>query len=376
MSSSKPIMKNSMLSAPILNVALKSLTANYQTLKKISNAEVAGVVKANAYGLGFATIAETLRKSGCRTFFVATALEGVALRLVQPEIEIYVLSPCLVRDIELLINSDLKPCLYDIEGILVYNQYTKAAGKQPGAALHVETGINRLGLGCVQLLSFCGNRNNFDIKIDLVMGHLACADDPNSEINKLQLSRFQEALKMFPGVRASLANSAGIFLGAEYHFDLVRPGISLYGHDPHYKFVTPRVEPVVAFSAPLGQIKNLAKGEYVGYGMTEQCKRSTRLGVVLVGYADGISRCVLGSAKGNVSSFYLAGCRAPIIGRVSMDLTTVDLTDIPENELGKHDRLEIFGNVISLAEYVESTGVTPYEVLTRIGSRVKRGYVR
>ena len=368
-------MEDNSFSAANLIVDLRTLAANYDVLRKTSNAEVAAVVKADAYGLGLGAIAETLSASGCKTFFVALTAEGVSLRSLLPNAEIYVLTPCIERDTNWMIENQLKPCLYDIDDIHNYIHRSQPTGLQPRAALHVDTGINRLGLDHLQIKAFCDSDERGKIDVDLLMSHLACADEPDSEMNKVQLSRFRENVQRFPGVRASLANSAGIFLGPEYHFDLVRPGISLYGHDPHHKTVPSRVRPVVTFEARLGQVKNLSEGEYVGYGATVRCNQPTRIGVVLAGYADGIPRYLSDTFDGEMHSVFIAGHRAPLFGCISMDLTTIDLSGIPKNDIGIGSTVEIFGRNISIEEVAEYVGTIPYEILTQIGARVPRNYV-
>ena len=370
---SLPVLESVDASARLI-IDLKALAANYGTLSKATNAGVAGVVKANAYGLGLRVVAKVLDELGCKTFFTAFAGEGAALRSMLPAAEIYVLSPLIEHDINLLMEHNLKPCLFDIDEIRQFIGQTEAQGKSPRAALHVDTGINRLGLDHNGLSTFYDSDEMARLEVDLLMSHLACADDPDAEMNRLQLARFQAIRLKFPNTRASLANSAGIFLGKNYHFDLVRPGIALFGHDPHYRLASARVRPVATFEARLGQIKTVSAGECIGYGTTTRCKDPTRIGVMLAGYADGIPRALSDPKNGIKPTVSVAGHRVPLVGRLSMDFTTIDLSGFPGDTIASGDYVEIFGHHVRIEEVAEQIGTIPYELLTRVGSRVMRVY--
>jgi len=209
-------------SNPRLVVDLGAISRNYAVFRRSTTAEVAAVVKANSYGLGLAPVARALNQAGCQTYFTAFASEGIQLRQILPKAEIFVLSPLISRDAEALLCNDLKPCLFDLYGIQKFIKCARQAGKKARGALHVETGIHRLGLDSDELQAFCSSGFNEELAVDLVMSHLACADVPHAALNRHQLERFQGVCETFPGVRASFANSAGVFLGHEYHFDLVR----------------------------------------------------------------------------------------------------------------------------------------------------------
>ena len=205
------------------------------------------------------------------------------------------------------------------------------------------------------------------------MSHLACADEPSAPVNRRQLDRFRAIRRAFPDAHASLANSAGTFLGPDYHFDLVRPGIALYGHDPHYAHTAPRVRPVAKLEARLGQIATVEPGESVGYGGVATCDVARRIGVVLAGYADGIPRSLY--QPGRRFEVAVAGHRAPLYGTVSMDMITIDLSGVPEDAVGVGAWVEIFGPNAFIERVAEQCGTIPYEILTGIGPRVKRIYV-
>lgn len=393
-----------------LIVDLAALIENYRTICSLaeggSSPEVAAVVKADAYGLGMPAVAQALFSAGCRSFFTAFSHEGIALRQgLGNDPEIFVLIPTFglrhaesvagenaaatvdapattpdpIYEIEAMRRHRLIPCLFDIAGIDRWIQGTKQA-KAP-AALHVETGINRLGLAPEALECLLRDPSRSDrLDIVLLMSHLSCADDPADPANDEQRRRFAAILRHFPEVRASFANSAGVFLGPEYHFDLLRPGIALYGHDPHdiarhdSSDIALRMRPVATLEAQLGQVREIPAGERIGYGGKARCHEPRRVGVVLAGYADGIPRSLYRSES--VSEASIEGHRAPLFGTVSMDMTTIDLSGVPESSARPGAWVELFGTNPSIAEAAERAGTIPYEILTGIGPRVERVYIR
>ena len=356
-------------------VDLAALAGNYRAIGSATAAEVAGVVKADGYGLGVSGIARALYEAGCRTFFTAFASEAVELRRVLDDVEIFVLMPRAGGEAHLLHEHRLIPCLFDLDGVDRWIGSAAAHGAPGRAALHVETGIHRLGLGREELDTLLGDRSRRPrLDVALLMSHLACADEPSAPANRRQLDRFRAVRGAFPAARASLANSAGTFLGSDYHFDLVRPGIALYGHDPHYAHITPRVRPVATLEARLGQIATVEPGESVGYGGVATCDTAQRIGVVLAGYADGIPRAL--HQPGRRFEVVVAGYRAPLFGTVSMDMVTIDLSSVPEDAVGVGAWVEIFGPNAPIERVAEQAGTIPYEILTGIGPRVERVHVR
>ena len=355
-------------------VDLSTVAENYRTLVSTTTASVAGVVKADGYGLGVPEVAHALHAAGCRTFFTAFSHEAVELRQVLDDVEIFVLMPRAGDEAHMLQEHRLIPCLFDLEGIDRWIGSSPMHGVRARAALHVETGIHRLGLSGEEietLLADDARRSRLDVT--LLMSHLACADEPPAPANRRQLNRFRAIRDAFPDVRASLANSAGTFLGPDYHFDLVRPGIALYGHDPHYAHTTPRVRPVATLEARLGQIATVEPGESVGYGGVATCDVARRIGVVLAGYADGIPRALY--RPGRRFEVVVAGYRTPLFGTVSMDMITIDLSGVPEDAVGVGAWVEIFGSNAPIERVAEQVGTIPYEILTGIGPRVERIYV-
>ena len=355
-------------------VDLAVLAENYRTIASATAAEVAGVVKADGYGLGARDVARALHAAGCRTFFTASSHEAVELRQMLRDVEIFVLMPRVGEEVQLLRAHRLIPCLFDLQGIDRWIGNAAARGAPAPAALHVETGIHRLGLGGEALDTLRSDHaRRSRLEVALLMSHLACADEPSSPANRRQLDRFRAIRDAFPDARASLANSAGTFLGQEYHFDLVRPGIALYGHDPHHAYTVPRVRPVATFEAWLGQIATVEPGESVGYGGVATCATARRIGVALAGYADGIPRSLY--QPGRPLEVVVAGHRAPLFGRISMDMTTIDLSGVPEDAAGPGAWVEIFGPNASIERVAEQAGTIPYEILTGIGPRVERIHI-
>ncbi len=399
-----------------LIVDLAALSENYRTICTLAEggskpSQVAAVVKADAYGLGMPAVARSLFAAGCRSFFTAFSHEGLALRQTLGDgVEIFVLIPTLGfskaagesaatppiasdpargsdlgiargidSEIDRMRRHRLIPCLFDLAGIDRWIEGTKEA-KAP-VALHVETGINRLGLAPEDLASLLQDplrRNRLDIVLS--MSHLANADDPADPANQEQGRRFRALLRDFPGIRASLANSAGAFLGPEYHFDLLRPGIALYGHDPHGLLghgpsgIAPRLRPVATLQAQLGQVREVPAGGRIGYGGKARCHGARRVGVVLAGYADGIPRSLYRSEGAAEAS--IDGHRIPFFGAVSMDMTTLDLSDVPASSARPGAWVDFFGVDPPIEEVAERAGTIPYEILAGIGPRVERVYVR
>ena len=357
-----------------VSVDLAALAENYRTVVSSATAPVAGVVKADGYGLGASSVARALYAAGCRTFFTAFCHEAIDLRGVLDEVEIFVLMPRVGEEARALHEHRLIPCLFDLDGVDRWIGSVPAHRPPVRAALHVETGIHRLGLGGDALEALLDDEaRRSRLAVTLLMSHLACADEPRAAANRRQLDRFRAIRRAFPAARASLANSAGAFLGTEYHFDLVRAGIALFGHDPHSMHAAPRVRPVATFEARLGQIGTVEAGESVGYGGVATCGAARRIGVVLAGYADGIPRALYRPDRR--FEVAVAGYRAPLFGAVSMDMITVDLSGIPEGAVETGAWVEIFGPNAPIERAAEQAGTIPYEILTGIGPRVERVHV-
>jgi alanine racemase len=366
-----------------LTVDLDALKRNYGRLRQeAGGARVAGVVKADAYGLGIAAVGPALWEAGCRDFFVAMPAEGLAARKVLPEARIFVLAG--------LFGSEAAAAYAEARLIPILNSQTdiaiwEAAGWEDGdlrkpCALHVDTGMNRLGLTLAEAVSFAeDNLLTGALTPVLLMSHLACADAPEHPLNRRQLESFQAVRARFSGIESSLANSAGTFLGRDFGFDLVRPGIALYGGAPVSGRPNP-MEPVATAHARIVQVRQGRSGDSIGYGATRMLDRETAIAIVATGYADGYLRAGSGSgvplrtAVTAGAHGFINGVRVPLLGRVTMDLTSFDVTEAgPEVAIG--DFIELFGPNISVDEAATAAGTISYEMLTSLGGRYHREYV-
>lgn len=346
------------MSTARLTIDLDALAANFRRLAAEAGVEVAPVVKADAYGQGAGPVARRLWAEGARRFFVARVGEGRALRRalgVQRPAEIYVLDGAAPGRAGLFAGGELRPVLNSPEQVAAW----RAAGGGP-CAVHIDTGMNRLGLRPEEAAQAA------DLNPAVVLSHLACADVPDSPMNRRQRDVFAAAAAAFPGAAKCLANSGGVFLGRDYAFDLVRPGVSLYGGGPLGR-PDPRLKPVVTLEATVLQVREAPAGETVGYGAAHDLTRPTRIAVVGAGYADGVPRST--SPRGQV---WLAGRRRPIIGRISMDSLTVDAGDAA---VRAGDRVELFGPRLPVDEAAAAAGTIAYELLTSVGGRVERRYL-
>jgi alanine racemase len=306
-----------------------------------------------------------LATAGCRTFFVARPGEGLLLRSITPDAAIYVLDGLLPGAADRYVASDLRPVLGSRPEIDEWAA-AKRRGAPTGSALHLDTGMNRLGLTYAEASDIAKDRGLLSaLAPSLVMSHLACAETPTHPLNATQLAAFGTARALFPGVPASLANSAGAFLGPHYRFDMVRPGIALYGA----KFIgdRPPLQPVVTLEARILHVREAAPGETVGYGATETVRKPTRIAVLAAGYADGYHRAA-SSADGRPGArVFVREGYAPLVGRVSMDLMAVDVTGIPG--VARGDWAELFGPNVPVDEVAAHAGTIGYELLTSLGSR-------
>jgi alanine racemase len=353
-----------------LTVRLGAVERNFRICQRLAGpAAVAAVVKADAYGLGMRAVARRLAEAGCDTFFVARLQEALALRPLAPEARIFVLDGAPAETVPALISHRLTPALNSLAEIAAWSAAAREMRQPLDAAIHVDTGMNRLGLPYGELLTLSAESSKRleGIRVALVMSHLACADDPGSPMNGEQLERFRAALRMLPPAPASLSSTGGILLGKTYHFDVVRPGVGLYGANPQNgpnPFST-----AVRLTARVLQLRRIEKGETAGYGATFKAKRPTLLATVALGYADGLFRSL--SNRGVAA---IAGERAPFAGRVSMDLVTLDVTDIPERALSVGAEAEFIGETISLDEIAAASGTASYEILTSLARRASRHY--
>ncbi|MEE9346645.1 MAG: alanine racemase [Robiginitomaculum sp.] len=365
----KPIPKTS--GRPALHIDMKTLKDNYRALTaKIAKpgkpVTIAACVKADAYGLGMGPVAKALYGLGCRAFFVAHPMEGRLLReIIGGGATIYVLNGPSEAEMQIFFGSKLKPVLNSYSQARLWASAIRKHEYQPRSVIHIDTGMNRLGFEAAELTRLVNDKPLLaSLDIELVMSHLACAGDPKSPSNAKQLSAFKAAASQLPPVTLSLANSAGIYLGKAYHFNMVRPGAALYGLS-----VTSAKEdhkPVVSISAPILQTRILKKGESAGYNASFTAKSDMRVATIAAGYADGIP-----VAASNIGHGTLAGRKMPIIGRVSMDLTMLDASGF-SGEIKPGDRVHFYGD--QLEAQAGAMGLLNYEMLTRLGSRFRREY--
>ena len=326
-------------------------------------------MKADAYGLGAARVAPALWRAGCRTFFTANPEGALALRRCLPRATVYVLNG-LLGDGGDYVRAGLIPVLNDLGQVERWAATAQRLERPLAAVLQVDTGMNRLGLAPAELERLAEAPELLQaIDLRLTMSHLACADEAGHAMNERQLRRFQALRHRFPGVAASLANSCAIFLGQGYRFDLVRPGYALYGGNPTPGRPNPMV-PAVRLSARIVQLRQVAAGESVGYGASHRIRTATRIATVPVGYADGYLRQLGGRAMAS-----LGGVRVPVVGRVSMDLVTLDIGAIAEDKARVGAWVDLIGGAGMLDELAAQGGTIGYELLTALGRRYRRVYL-
>lgn len=354
-----------------LTVRLGAIGANFRTCRRLAGpAAVAGVVKADAYGTGMVPVAKHLVSIGCDTFFVARLEEGVALRPAAPDARIFVLDGAPADSVPALISHRLTPVLNSLGEIAGWSAAAREMRSELDAAIHFDTGMNRLGLPGAEFAQLAGEHTKRleGIRVVLMMSHLACAEDPGAKMNRVQLDRFRTGLAMMPAAPASLSSSGGVVLGRDYAFDMVRPGLALYGGNPQPAKPNP-FETVAVLTARILQLRHIEKGESVGYGATFRAMRPSVLATAGLGYTDGLMRALTGRGAGAIG-----GIRAPVAGRVSMDLITLDVTDVPREALKIGADVEFIGDTISLEEIAAAAGTASYEILTSLSRRAPHRY--
>lgn len=364
-----------------LTVDLTALTENWKDMARRSGkARAAAVVKADAYGTGIEDAGEALFMAGARDFFVATVDEGVTLRPYAPEARIFVLSGVWPGTERRLFENDLVPVISSEEQLAFWMAVLADYGDYP-CALNVDTGFNRLGLSMHEAIALADDVSRpASFAPVLVMSHLACSDDHSSDMNRQQLESFRQVSAAYEGIDSSLAASGGIFLGSDYHFDLTRPGIALYGGEAVNGMANP-MRPVVTAEARVIQVRSAKAGESVGYGRALQLTRDSKLAVVSAGYADGYLRSQssggvpLRQTVPQAGLGFVAGRKVPVAGRITMDLTIFDVTDLPENAVRAGDYVELFGKNVLVDDVARSAGTIGYEILTSIGLRHERRYL-
>jgi alanine racemase len=359
----------------LLTIDLAAIAANWKRLSGMTvPVECSAVVKADAYGCGIEHVVPALKKAGCRTFFVADLAEGRRVRACAPDATIYVLNGLMPNTAGAFAASGLRPVISSTTELAEWDAFVASTDWHGGAALHVDTGMNRLGLTPEEAVAVAPRLQAEGHGIKLLMSHLACADTPDHPMNDRQIRLFRELRIPFRGVASSLVNSAGIFLGGSAHCDLVRPGIALYGGNP-IPGQKNGLRPVIELKGRITQVREIKKGDAVGYGATWIAARPTRLAVIAVGYGDGYFRAA-GAAKGKApANVIIARKLCPLIGRISMDLLAVDVTDLPAGVARRGELATLIGDNIGIDQLAAASGTIGYEILTNLGRRYHRNYL-
>lgn len=361
-----------------LIIDLGAIRRNYRALvaRVGERVTVAAVVKADAYGLGAAKVAPELAAAGCGDFFVATLAEAVALRRTLPEARILVLNGNLAGTEPALAAHALVPVLNDLGAIERWAAQARAAGTALRAVVQVDTGMCRLGLAGDEAEKLAAEPERLDGLIPaLLMSHLACADDPEQPMNEAQGRRFEQWRRRLPPMPASLANSSGVFLGPSYHYDMVRPGAALYGINPLPGAPNPMAE-VARLQGKIIAVRDVDTAMTVGYGATHRVTRKGRVATVPIGYADGFPRALGNHASGVLAERGASDVSLPVVGRVSMDLITLDVSDLPPEQTRIGTYIDLIGGRRAVDDVAAEAGTIGYELLVRLGRRIPRLYRR
>ncbi|MDQ0319092.1 alanine racemase [Pararhizobium capsulatum DSM 1112] len=355
----------------ILTIDLGALQRNYRRLSKAASpAKASAVVKADGYGLGATTVSRALYAEGCRQFFIAHFSEALLLRPDLPaDAQIFVLSGLLPGTEIACATNNIIPVLNSIDQLRCWSNTARAMKHTLPAALQFDTGMSRLGVPPEERAAVAAAlKNSSYVNIMFLMSHLAAADDPGSDQNISQLAEMTRAANEFPGIDLCFANSGGLFLGADYHGVLVRPGIALYGGQPAAEMKEP-MEPVISLDVAVIQTRTVHAGARIGYSGTHIAEKEMRLATLAAGYADGLPRSL-----SNRGAVYYRGVRLPIVGRVSMDSMTVDMSALPKGTLALGSHVEVIGRNQTLEDVARDAGTISYEILTSLGQRYTRRY--
>ncbi len=356
-----------------LFIDLDAVEANWRALaRKLLPVECAAVVKANAYGLGLEPVTAKLARAGCKTFFVADIAEARRVRPRARDATIYVLNGFSPQAATAFIELNAQPVINSTAELAEWDAFLAAQNWRGGAAIHVDTGMNRLGISAEEAAALALRVQKDNHGITLLMSHLACAEIADHPLNQSQIRLFRELRILYHGVPASLANSSGIFLGNSTHFDLARPGAALYGINPTPGHTNP-MRGTVALTGRILQVRKVQQGDTVGYDAAWKAKRASRIAVIALGYADGLLRAASGTDRKGGGVAIVAAKRCPIVGHISMDLVCVDVTDLA-NPVHRGDIATFMGENISVDEVAASAGTIGYEILVRLGRRCSLVY--
>jgi len=374
MAVAEPIPASAEIPAPpetggTLTIDLAAIEANWRTLAhKALTVECGAVVKANGYGLGIEPVTATLTKAGCKTFFVADISEARRVRSRAKDATIYILNGCSPEDSPAFIELNARPVINSMTELAEWDAFVATHNWQGGAALQVDTGMNRLGITAIEAAALAPRVQTENHGITLLMSHLACAEIPDHPLTATQINLFRDIRALYGGIPASLANSSGIFVSDTTHCDLVRPGAALYGVNPTPGRDNP-MQGVVELTGRILQIRGVAANETVGYGATWTAKRASRIIVVALGYADGLLRSASAGDDKPGGTAIVADTPCPIVGRISMDLVCVDVTELPDGAVHRGDLATFIGGGIGIDDFAAAAGTIGYEVLTRLGMR-------
>lgn len=359
-----------------LSIDLGALARNWRALDRVSaGALTAAVVKADAYGTGIDMASKALHAAGARFFFVATPDEGMAVRAALPDAHVFVLDGLYPGAANLYVRQNLMPVISSMAMLEEWLAKCIERNEAYPSAFHFDTGMNRLGFRLNEVSAVRERIEGLGYAPQVILSHLACADQPNHEKNRTQLALFGSVLQQFPGVPASLANSAGLMSGRDYHFQMVRPGISLYGGRAVNGRKNP-MQPVVTLHVPILQIAEARTGETVGYGAVYSLSRNSRLAILGHGYADGFFRSLSSNNMRPGGKVMIKGRLCPIIGRISMDLSIVDITELGDDLPAPGEGAEVLGPNVLLDDQADAAGTIGYELLTALRlARVSRNYV-
>ncbi|QGM98564.1 alanine racemase [Methylocystis parvus] len=356
----------------LLTIDLSALAANWRMLAALAgSAQCGAVVKADGYGLGQAAVMRALSGAGCKTFFVANLLEGETARALAPDAAIYVLDGVVPGCAPRLAAAELRPCIGSFAELEEWAAAGVTFGRKLEAALHFDTGMNRLGFA---------PRDAADVAIrargiapTLIMSHFLSSQSADDPVNDRQIADFLAARTHFPGLSGSIANSSGVFLPQKPHFDLVRPGYALYGGNPTPQAANP-MRPVARLLARIVSVRDLTPGETVGYDGVWKAPRPSRVATIGAGYADGLPISATAAPDKPAGEAIVGGARCPFIGRVSMDYIVLDVTDAPKGAAERGQWVELLGETIDVEALAGRARTIGYEVLTRLGRRYSRRY--
>ncbi|MAZ77003.1 MAG: alanine racemase [Micavibrio sp.] len=357
-----------------LTIDLNALADNYRQFQAMTDdtCEISGVIKANAYGLGAKQVFNKLKSLGCPQIFVATLDEALSLRVHDKKTPIAVLGGLFTGAEKEYLTNNITPVLNTPHEIKAWSTMAKNENTKLPTYIHFDTGMNRLGLSADEARALINDQSVLNsLGLQLIMSHFACADDKDHPFTQEQADKFAAIATHFPNAKKSLSNSPGLFTDPSYHYDLARPGYALYGGNPTPHLKNP-MKPVVHLKVRVLQVRNVKKGETVGYAASHTFKKDTRTATVALGYADGFLRSNSGSKSGEAKLYYNdTACN--VLGRVSMDLVSIDIDHLPNLKQG--DWIEVLGHNQSVDALAHSAGTIGYEILTSLGNRYKRYYI-